>query len=177
MESTSLGILWRVEKRQVADLKLWDKNPRTISKEAFEKLKNRIVQRGMHDVLKVDTDNTILSGNQRKQALVDLGVQEVWCLIPERDLTDQERDAVALESNKNDGQWDFDMLMSQFSDELLEHVGFTDEDLGKSPKNKSSITFTYEESVMQVVKSALSKFDGKNQSEKLLSMISSLRNE
>lgn len=120
-----LKINWKVEKRKVADLTLWDKNPRKISKDAFEKLKQRIIDRGMHDVLKVDLDNTVLSGNQRKQALVDLGIEEVHCMIPDRQLTEEERDKVALESNIEDGEYDFKLLGSNFDEDLLANVGFS----------------------------------------------------
>lgn len=123
-----MNIQWKPEKRKVQDLKLWDRNPRKITKENFDRLKARIVERGMHDVLKIDLDNTVLSGNQRKQALVDLGVEEVFVMVPDRKLTDVERDQVALESNRNDGTDDFDML-ANFDEQLLRDIGFSDEEL------------------------------------------------
>jgi hypothetical protein len=134
-----LNINWSVDKRKVADLKLWDKNPRTITKEAFERLKDRIIKRGFHDVIKIDIDNTVLSGNQRKQALVDLGVEEVSVLIPDRKLTDEEREKIALESNRNDGVWDYDMLANDFDIELLKEVGFTEAQLMITKDNLQTI--------------------------------------
>ncbi|MBU1557468.1 hypothetical protein KKC45_00715 [Patescibacteria group bacterium] len=103
---------WHAEKLLVKDLKSWKGNPRTITKEGLEKLKERITQRGMHDVLKIDTDRTILSGNQRKKILIDMGIEEVIALIPNRPLTKEERNKVALESNTNDGDWCFEELKS-----------------------------------------------------------------
>lgn len=119
---------WRPERRSVRTLKPWKKNPRKITAQAFKKLKERIEQRGFHDVVKIDTDNTILSGNQRKKALVELGVKEVTVLVPNRDLTDEERDKVALESNFQDGQWNFEELGS-FNLEMLVDVGFDQTEL------------------------------------------------
>jgi hypothetical protein len=92
-------LLWYAEKRRVKELKTWSKNPRKITKQNFANLKKRITQRGFHDVVKIDTDNTVLSGNQRKKALLELGIKEVTVLIPSRKLTDDERNKIALESN------------------------------------------------------------------------------
>lgn len=124
------NLSWHIEKRKVVDLKSWDKNPRIITEEAFNRLKQRIIDRGFHDVIKIDLDNTVLSGNQRKTALLQLGVEEVDCIVPNRKLTEEERDAVAIESNRNDGQWDLDLL-SSFDNELLKSQGFSDTELSK----------------------------------------------
>lgn len=121
-------LIWRSEKRSVKCLKAWKNNPRKITKEAFEKLKDRIKQRGFHDVIKIDTDGTVLSGNQRKKALTELGITEVTVLIPSRKLTKDERNKIALESNTNDGEWDFEGLKS-FDMDTLTDIGFDKEEL------------------------------------------------
>jgi site-specific DNA-methyltransferase (adenine-specific) len=121
-------LIWRSEKRSVKSLKAWKNNPRKITKEAFEKLKDRIKQRGFHDVIKIDTDGTVLSGNQRKKALTELGIQEVIVLIPNRELTKDERNKIALESNTNDGEWDFEGLKS-FDMDTLTDIGFDKNEL------------------------------------------------
>lgn len=119
-----------MEKRKVIDLKNWDKNPRKISAEAFEKLKQRIISRGFHDVIKLDTNGIILSGNQRKQALLQLGISEVDVRVPDRELTEEERCKIALESNRNDGADDYDLL-ADFGEDILQDVGFTQKELDK----------------------------------------------
>jgi DNA modification methylase len=124
-------INWKVEKRKVKELKTWSKNPRRISPENLTKLKERIEQRGFHDVVKIDTDGVILSGNQRKKALIDLGITEVTVLIPDRKLTEEEKDKIALESNISDGTWDYDGL-KDFDLGLLTDVGFDSVELSKS---------------------------------------------
>ncbi|HAO64518.1 TPA: hypothetical protein DCQ44_00885, partial [Candidatus Taylorbacteria bacterium] len=116
------------EKRQVKDLRAWLKNPRRISTENFSKLKERITRRGFHDVIKIDKDGTVLSGNQRRRALIDLGINEVIVLIPNRPLTKDERDKVALESNISDGSWNFDELKS-FKLDTLTDIGFNKNEL------------------------------------------------
>jgi hypothetical protein len=114
---------WFTELRKLNELKCWDKNPRKITKQAQEKLKERIRERGFHAVIVVDTDNTIISGNQRKVALEELGIENVQVMFPNRPLTDDERKKIALESNRNDGEWDFELLKS-FDFDLLTDIGF-----------------------------------------------------
>lgn len=114
---------WFSDVREVEKLKSWKENPRTITKLALEKLKERIIQRGFHSVIVIDTDNTILSGNQRGLALKQLGIKEVNVLVPSRKLTIEERRKIALESNLNDGEWNMEALKS-FNIDLLTDVGF-----------------------------------------------------
>lgn len=119
-----MSIEWRVEKRKVSELNCYEKNPRKITEEAFKKLKDRIQKRGFHDILKIDTHNNILSGNQRKRALVELGYDLVDVKVPDRELTQSEIDSVIIESNRNDGVWDFDMLGNNYDIDFLEDMGF-----------------------------------------------------
>lgn len=133
---------WTVEKRKVSDLKNLETNPRKITEEAFERLKQRITDRGFHDVVKIDTKNIILSGNQRKRALVELGIEEVFVMVPSRDLTDKERDGIVLESNKNDGTWDMEMLNGHFESDFLFGIGFTEPELagfGEKPSENKYV--------------------------------------
>src|ERR1035437_1603243 len=106
------NLVWRAEKRAVKSLKKWKENPRRISKVSFLKLVERIQERGFHDVIKIDTNGVILSGNQRKDALVKLDVKEVTVLVPNRPLTTEEKEKIGLESNVSDGTWDLEKLKS-----------------------------------------------------------------
>lgn len=118
-----VNLVWQTDIRKVKDLLPWKENPRTITKAGIEKLKDRITKRGFHSVIVIDNDDTILSGNQRKTALTQLGIEEVNVLYPNRPLTNDERIKIALESNHNDGEWDMEALKS-FNLELLTDVGF-----------------------------------------------------
>lgn len=114
---------WIANTEKVEKLLAWKENPRTITRVAMEKLKQRIKERGFHSAIVVDRDNTILSGNQRKTALIELGIKEVTILRPSRKLTNEERRKIALESNLNDGEWNMEALKS-FNIDLLTDVGF-----------------------------------------------------
>lgn len=121
---------WTTGVREVKDLLPWQENPRKISKVALDKLKEKITQNGFHSVIVIDTDNTILSGNQRKVALMELGIDAVDVMIPSRKLSDAERRRIGIESNINDGEWDFEKLKS-FDLELLQFAGFDEKELVK----------------------------------------------
>lgn len=117
------ALTWIAEKRKVKDLKALDKNPRKITKAAIEKMKDRISKRGFHDVLKLDQNGVVLSGNVRTEALTALKITEVNVLVPSRPLTEEERKGVILESNRHDGEWDTAML-PEYGQEILLDVGF-----------------------------------------------------
>ena len=125
-------LIWHSEERAVRDLKIWakNKNVRKITKKSAAKLKSRIEERGFHDVIVVDTQDNILSGNQRKKALIELGVETVTVLVPNRPLSEDEKDKVALESNLNDGSWNFEGLKS-FKFDTLSDIGFSMADLSE----------------------------------------------
>lgn len=128
--SKTQKLVWKAEVRKVEDLVVWDLNPRSISPSRFSQLIKRIKDRGFHSSIVIDTDNTILSGNQRKEALIHLGVKEVNVLVPNRRLTTDERNKIALESNLNDGEWNFEALKLFELDTLLD-VGFDQLELSK----------------------------------------------
>lgn len=117
------NLVWHAERRSVSSLLPWASNPRKITPEKLEQLMRRIENRGFHDVVKIDTDGTILSGNQRKKALIKLGIDEVTVLVPNRKLTEDERSKVGLESNTNDGVWDLEKL-SEFNIDILNDIKF-----------------------------------------------------
>lgn len=123
-------ITWRTEVREVKDLLPWKSNPRKISKEALERLKDKITQNGFHSVIVIDTDSTILSGNQRKTALTELGIDKVTVLVPSRKLSEEERNRIGIQSNITDGEWNFEKLKS-FDFQLLDFSGFDTKELVK----------------------------------------------
>jgi len=122
-------IKWVPEKRKLKDLKEFEKNPRKITSEEFDSLKVSIEKRGFHDVIKISTDNLILSGNMRKKALLDLGIKEVNVLVPNRELTQNEKELIAMESNMHKGQWDFDIMANEWNIDTLIEAGWNRDEL------------------------------------------------
>lgn len=126
----ALGIKWTPKLRNVSELKHWAKNPRKISEVNYARLKKKILDEGMHQVLTIDTEDTVLSGNQRLDILVECGVEQVWCMEPERALTEAEKDKVGIQSNIIEGSWDTERLTTDFEVPMLLDQGFTRLQLG-----------------------------------------------
>ena len=83
---------WHTEIRKISELKEWENNPRTISDKAYKRLKEAIEKRGFHDVIKIDENNVVLSGNQRLKILKELGYEEVECKVPDEKLTQRQKE-------------------------------------------------------------------------------------
>lgn len=122
-------LTWTAKVRKVEELKNYERNPRKIDEVSYTRLLNRIRTRGFHDVIKLDDNDFILSGNQRKRALTELGIEKVNTLSPSRPLTEEEKKAVLVESNRSDGFFDFDMLAADYSPEELQELGFSEREL------------------------------------------------
>jgi len=93
-------LLWPIEK-----LKNWDKNPRTINKDDFDRLKRQINQLGQYKPLIVTTDGVVLGGNMRLRAYKDLGISEVWVSVVDAP-TEKEWVEYALSDNDRAGEYD-----------------------------------------------------------------------
>src|SRR3990167_5714706 len=109
-------IKWKTEKRNVKDLKTWQENPRTLDDKGFEDIKNSLNQDGDWGVLVIDTDGTVISGNQRLKAVEG----EVDVKVPNRKLTLKERRRIALRANRTKGKDNFDILANWDRESLLE---------------------------------------------------------
>lgn len=116
---------WHTEVRKVSELKNWESNPRNISEENFEELVSSIDDLGNFEPLVIDTDGTVIAGNQRLRVATKLGESEVEVSVPERKLTEQEIKKIGLISNRHSGEWDMDKLANEFED-VLEELGFDD---------------------------------------------------
>jgi ParB-like chromosome segregation protein Spo0J len=129
-----MKIEWHVEKRKVADLIPFEKNPRSITEEGLKTLGESFDEIGMAQPINIDIDNTILSGHARYYKCKEEGIEEVDCYVPNRKLTDREREAVVIRMNKNTaGNWDFDILANEWDLADLKEWGFTDNELCFSP--------------------------------------------
>lgn len=109
---------WKTEKRLIKDLMLSDINPRKISKEQKEALQKSLEKFNLADIPVLNTDNTIISGNQRLQILYDLGKgnDEIDVRVPNRKLTDQELKEYMLIANTHAGVFDAELLEAHFED-------------------------------------------------------------
>ena len=125
-------IEWRTERRKVKDLIQYNKNPRTLSEKQLEGLKRSLKKYNVAELPCINTDGTLVAGNQRILALSLLGRgnEEIEVRVPNRKLSDKEFRDYLLTSNRSGGSWDFDKLASDFNIEELLTSGFDSFDLG-----------------------------------------------
>jgi ParB-like chromosome segregation protein Spo0J len=121
-------ILGKKGKVNLADLKLNDRNPRTIGKEAFEKLRESIKRFPKMMAVRgivVDADGIVIGGTQRYRACVANGMKEVpssWVQMAD-DFTESERRQFIIADNAPFGEWNWDMLANEGDAGLLDDFG------------------------------------------------------
>ena len=107
----------------ISDLKGWDRNPRDIKEEDFERLKIQLKDLGQYKPLLIEEDGTVLGGNMRLKAYKAMEVQEVWISIV-KPQDEKERVRYALSDNDNVGYYVEDKLLA-----LISEVGFNQEEM------------------------------------------------
>ena len=124
-------IHWSVSKRKTQDLIKNGYNPRKLEDNERIDLENSIREFGtvVPVILNIGLrENYIIGGEQRVKIYADLGITEVECMIPSRELTLDEEKNLNLRLNKNTGSWNEDLL-KDFEMNMLLDVGFGDEEL------------------------------------------------
>lgn len=102
-------------------LRPYERNPRRISVEAYERLKDKLQRLGYHQRIICTHDLRVIGGHQRIKAMEELGMVEVNVLIPPRALSKQEFRELLVSDNLPFGEFDFDILAADFTaDELIE---------------------------------------------------------
>ncbi len=117
-----MSILWKETLIKIKDLRDCPYNPRRISKKSYDLLVKSVRKSGYNQRIVVDFDCTILSGHQRRNALLDAGYRlddAIPCLRPDRLLTSAEAKNILLNSNGVYGEFDTDLLANNFDEEIL----------------------------------------------------------
>src|SRR3990167_10597760 len=126
------NLTWHTEKRKINDLIPYEQNPRKMSEKQVYDLKKSLEKFDLVEIPVIDLDNKIVAGHQRLKIMQLLGRGEemIDVRMPNRKLTDEEFREYLLRSNKNLGQWDWNLLVN-FDELVLKDVGFTSEELDK----------------------------------------------
>lgn len=112
---------------KLADIKKLENNPRTISKEDMDRLKESIKKYGIIEwrpfiVSNRTGENIIIAGNMRYEACKSLGIIDVPVHIMEW-LTEEDEKEITIRDNVNNGKWDFDMLANLWDSTELKDWG------------------------------------------------------
>ncbi len=115
----------------ISELNAAPYNPRKISADAFEQIKESIKRFGLLGPIIVNSaqnrKNVVVGGHQRMKAAKELGFEKIPVLYVKIPSEAKEKE-LNLRLNRNTGEWDFDLLR-EFDVELLLDVGFDDIDL------------------------------------------------
>jgi 16S rRNA G966 N2-methylase RsmD len=107
--------------KKISDIRLNDKNPRTIDKTKMDKLVKSIKE--FPEMLRfrpivIDSDNVVLGGNMRLQAAKKAGLKEIPALCASQ-LTDEQKKEFIIKDNVGFGEWDYDILKADWNCEKL----------------------------------------------------------
>ena len=129
---------------QISKLKPNPKNPRRITEESMDTLRNSIEQLrslGKHKPIIIDEDNVILAGNQRYAAYNELGIKKVHISRFTKKEYDEEVknrkelgtyngetyedlcDEIMIKDNISAGQWEWEMLHQDYDENKLMEFG------------------------------------------------------
>ncbi|MAS82755.1 MAG: hypothetical protein CMF45_08700 [Legionellales bacterium] len=123
----------KYEQKDIAtnELKEADYNPRQITANDFDALKDSIRKFGMAEPLVVNSHeerkNVVIGGHQRLRACRDLDIESIPCFVVSLPLEEEQELNIRL--NRNQGSFDYDVLANLFDGADLLDWGFTGSDL------------------------------------------------
>lgn len=125
-------IKWHNEKRKLKDLTPFEHNPRQLTEKQYSELKKSLEKFDLAEIPAINTDNKICAGHQRLKILLELYGKdhEIDVRVPNRKLTQKEFEEYNIRSNKNTGEWDFDILANNFAIPDLLDWGWGKQELG-----------------------------------------------
>ena len=117
--------------RKVEDINELEGNPRTITKDQFEKLKTSITNNGDYFearpcILSNRTGKlVVIAGNQRLRAAKALGLKEIPTVLLEG-LTEAREREIVIRDNVENGEWNMDELANAWDENSLREWGLDD---------------------------------------------------
>ena len=121
----------KIVNRKIKDLIRAEYNPRELTKDQYNQLKDSLLRFGVVDPVIVnkhpDRDNIIIGGHQRSKVWEDMGNDKIPTV--ELSLTLDKEKELNVRLNKNTGQFDMDMLANHFETDDLIEWGFDEKEL------------------------------------------------
>jgi len=118
-----------IERRSVADLIPYEKNPKLHPDSQIEQLANSIREWGFTIPVLIDPQGNVIAGHGRLLAAKQVGLTEVPCVVAQG-WTEQQRRAYVIADNKlaENGQWDAGLYFSELK--AISDSGFDMELIG-----------------------------------------------
>ena len=121
----------KIIQRDINSLIFAEYNPRQLTKDQHQHLKDSIQRFGLVDPILInkhkDRKDIIIGGHQRVRVAKDLDIDKVPCI--ELSLTYEKERELNVRLNKNSGSWDYDVLANMFEMEELQDWGFNESQL------------------------------------------------
>uniref|UniRef100_A0A6M3M5I7 ParB-like N-terminal domain-containing protein n=2 Tax=viral metagenome TaxID=1070528 RepID=A0A6M3M5I7_9ZZZZ len=141
---------WPVERVKLKDFKPADYNPRLMSENSAERLRQSLLGNGQLDTITVNRrTGRIVSGHQRAALLLENGIEEVWARVVDMDEASERVANVAANNRLAMGEFDDEKLAALFAempdiepvdaatldfDWSVSFSGFTDAEVGRLTK-------------------------------------------
>jgi ParB-like chromosome segregation protein Spo0J len=121
---------WKTEQRKISDLIPYESNPRQMTEKQNKDLTKSLEKFDLVEIPAINTDGTILAGHQRLRIMQTLGRGDelIDVRVPDRTLTEKEVQEYNIRSNKNTGEFNFDILTNAFDVDDLLNWGFDKND-------------------------------------------------
>jgi len=120
---------WSLEKRKVKELNEYARNARKLTKHDAAHLQQSLETFGQCEPIVINSDNTIIGGHQRLRTMRKMGFKEVDVYVPDTPLSEKEVEELNIRLNRNNGDWDWDMLGNAWDPTDLVEWGFTMEEM------------------------------------------------
>ncbi len=122
---------WSTEKRTINELAPYKQNPRKLTEKQYADLEASLKRFGLVEIPAINKDGVIIAGHQRLKIMQALGKgdEKIDVRVPDRLLTEAELKEYNVRSNKNTGEWDWDILANAFDLDDLKDWGFDEKDL------------------------------------------------
>lgn len=118
--------------RAIGKLKPFDQNPRTITRQMFEKLCQSIKESGFVEPLVIDETDRVLGGHQRLRAAKKLGLKQVPCCVVNLKGDEGKAKLLNLRLNRIQGEFDYEILFKFLNDvdaSVIEQAGFDSDEV------------------------------------------------
>ncbi len=129
---TNGPIVWTDSTRRLSELIPWPRNPRKIKDESAKRLQDSFEEFGQPEPVVIGPNNELYNGHQRlKSWMQKFGDVDVAVRVASRALAEKEREKLTVYLHKGaTGEWDFEMLATEFSAPDLVEWGFEPGEIG-----------------------------------------------
>lgn len=123
---------WHTERRRLGDLRGWPFNPRRLTEKQAADLQASLDRFNYVELAVINLGNTLIAGHQRTALLLRKHGPDryIEVRVPNRSLSDDELAEYNVRSNKNAGEWDWDILANKFDQDALQSWGFESWEFG-----------------------------------------------